>query len=281
MIKKDEGYKEGLLVLLSNGDEKGVSYFLERNRLTLVYEAVMFTLAIISVSFIWVENASLKFVDTAIWGIFVIDVSARFIKSENKLEYIKKNPFDIIAIIPFDSIFRLARLVRLIRVIRALTIAKRFAGPFFGILKTNGLEKVIAASAILILIAAVPIRFVEPSINTYADAIWWSSVTATAIGYEAAETVVGRLIAAVLMIVGIGLLGMITGSIATYFIKGAEKEDPTIAYMKGQMDRLDELNEREIDAIIAILKTSKKKIIPSKKRTSQNSFINNDQQQTK
>lgn len=241
----------------------------------------MFTLAIISVSFIWLENASLKFVDTAIWVIFVIDVSARFIKSENKLEYIKKNPFDIIAIIPFDSIFRLARLVRLIRVIRALTIAKRFAGPFFGILKTNGLEKVIAASAILILIAAVPIRFVEPSINTYADAIWWSSVTATAIGYEAAETVVGRLIAAVLMIVGIGLLGMITGSIATYFIKGAEKEDPTIAYIKGQLDRLDELNESEIDTIIAILKTTRKQVITSKKHPTHSAHFNSIHQRIK
>lgn len=248
---------------------------MDKNRLTLVYEAVMFTLAIVSVSFIWIENESLNFVDTAIWIIFVIDVSVRFIKSENKLNYIKKNPFDIIAIIPFDSIFRLARLVRLIRVVRALTIAKRFAGPFFGILKTNGLEKVIAASVVLILVAAVPIRFVEPSIYTYADAIWWSAVTATAIGYEAAETVVGRLIAAVLMIVGIGLLGMITGSIATYFIKGTEKEDPTTAYIKGQLDRLDELNEKEIDAIIAILETSKKQVKTSTKCPTQGISFNN------
>ena len=62
------------------------------------------------------------------------------------------------------------------------------------------------------------------------------------------------------MIVGIGLLGMITASIATYFIKGEKEENPTTAYIKGQLDRLDQLNENEIDTIIAILETSKNQL---------------------
>lgn len=92
------------------------------------------------------------------------------------------------------------------------------------------MEKVIAAAAFLFFIAAVPIYFLEPFITTYSDAIWWSTVTVTAIGYKAAETMIGRLIAALLMIVGLGLLGMITGSIATYFIKGEQQVNQTTTF---------------------------------------------------
>ncbi|WOV85806.1 ion channel [Sporosarcina jeotgali] len=228
-------------------------------RFKLIYELLMFSLAIFSVSFIWIKNESLQYIDKIVWFIFFVDVSIRFFRSKNKLEFIKKNPFDIIAIIPFDSVFKLARLARLIRVVRAFTIVKRYAKPALAILEINGLQRILTFTVILIFAAAIPIRFIEPSITTYEDALWWSVVTATTVGYGdiSVETGLGRIIAIVLMVFGIGLLGMITGSIATYFIKETESDDPTTAYLKGQLDRLDELSKSELDAFIAILKSKK------------------------
>ncbi|REB07280.1 two pore domain potassium channel family protein [Sporosarcina sp. BI001-red] len=230
-----------------------------KKRFKLIYELFMFSLAILSVSFIWIQNESLQYIDKIVWFIFFVDVSIRFFKSNNKLEFIKKNPFDIIAIIPFDSVFQLARLARLIRVVRAFTIVKRYAKPALAILEINGLQRILTFTVILIFAAAIPIRFIEPSITTYEDALWWSVVTATTVGYGdiSVETGLGRIIAIVLMVFGIGLLGMITGSIATYFIKETESDDPTTAYLKGQLDRLDELSKSELDAFIAILKSKK------------------------
>ncbi len=231
-----------------------------KKKLTLIYEIIMFTLAIISVSFIWVENESFKSIDTAVWILFVIDVSVRFLMADNKTEYIKKNPFDIIAIIPLDSIFRLARLVRLVRIIRALTIAKRYAGPFYEILKTNGLQKVLTFAVILLFTAAIPILYIEPSIHTYEDALWWSIVTATTVGYGdiSVETGLGRIIAIILMLFGIGILGMVTGTIATYFIKEEKNEDQTITFLKHQLDTIDKLTNHDIQTMIILIERYKK-----------------------
>jgi voltage-gated potassium channel len=232
---------------------------MSKSKVAVLYEIIMFILALISVSFIWIENNSLQYIDITIWLIFVADVLIRFLKSKNKLDYVKKNPFDIIAIIPFDSIFRLARLARLFRLIKAIAIAAHFAKPFFDILKTNGLHKVISFTLILIFVSSIPIHFFETSIETYQDALWWSIVTATTVGYGdlSPETGIGRVIAIILMMFGIGLIGMITGSIATYFLSGNKEEDPSIEFIKKELDRLDRLTQDELDAMILLLQKYK------------------------
>ncbi|MFS1511928.1 potassium channel family protein [Chengkuizengella sp. SCS-71B] len=226
-------------------------------KLSLVYEISLLILAITSVSLTFVtENETLLLVDWIVWGIFVIDVSIRFYTAEKKWEYVKKNPFDIIAIIPFDAIFQLARFVRLFRVIRAVAILSRLFKPSIReILEINGLNKVIAAVFALIFIASIPIYFVEPSVESYDDAIWYSIVTATTVGYGdfSPETPWGRMIAVILMVFGIGLIGMVTGSIATYFMEGNKQENPKIDYLKKELDRLDELTNEEIDTMIDML----------------------------
>lgn len=87
-------------------------------------------------------------------------------------------------------------------------------------------------------------------------------MTATTVGYGdiSVETGFGRIIAIVLMVFGIGLLGMITASIATYFIKETDEEDPTTVYLKNQLDRLEGLSESKIDSFIAVLNSKKGKI---------------------
>ncbi|GAB3065565.1 ion channel [Salinicoccus sesuvii] len=225
-------------------------------RLTLVYELIMFTLAIISVSLIWSESQQFQYIDRIVWFIFLVDVSVRVISSDNKKEWFKNNYFDVIAIIPFDAIFQLARFARLFRVIRLVLIGRHFLAPLFGILRTNGLNKVIAVTFISLLVSAIPIRIFEPSIATYMDAIWWTIVTTTTVGYGdiSPETVIGRIIAIYLMLVGIGLVGMITGSIATYFIT-EEDQDDTKEYIKNEVDKLGNLTNQEIDRLVRVIDT--------------------------
>ncbi len=229
---------------------------MDKPKIQLIYELLMSILAIISVSFIFIEETSYRWIDTTVWLIFVVDVSVRLFYSKSKWEYIKKNPFDIIAILPLDSIFRLARVARVIRVIRALSIISKSFKPVFDIINTNGLNKVITATIVLIFISSIPIYYLEPNIKTYGDAFWWSIVTATTVGYGdiSPETGLGRLIAIILMLFGIGLIGMITGSIATYFIgEKKQKENVNIVYIKGQLDRFDELNEKDIEIMMTML----------------------------
>lgn len=222
------------------------------------YEIFMALLAILSIVIVWLDNPNREIVDRGIWLIFFIDVSIRFIKSKSKWNYIKKNPFDIIAIIPLDNIFRVARLARLIRLLRTLAIFNRTS--FYKVLKTNSLDKVIVATSLLIFLSAIPIKKVEPGIETYGDAVWWAIVTTTTVGYGDISPVtgLGRFIALILMIFGIGLLGMITGSIATFFIgQGKENKNSSAEYIKKELDRVDELTANDIDTLIILLERMK------------------------
>jgi voltage-gated potassium channel len=90
-------------------------------------------------------------------------------------------------------------------------------------------------------------------------------VTATTVGYGdiSPETNMGRVIALILMLFGIGLLGMITGSIATYFLSGQEKENPTIDFIKNELSRYDDLTEEEFERLMVLmtqLSREKKKV---------------------
>lgn len=223
---------------------------------------MMVILAFISVLVIWSDHFNRwYFLDRIVWLVFVIDITIRFLSSKEKVKYLKRYPFDLIAIIPFDSIFQLARIARLARAIRLFAISAHFLKPFYSILKTNGLHKVITFTMCLIFLSAIPIKSVESSIETYSDALWWAVVTATTVGYGdiSPETELGRVIAFILMLFGIGLIGMITGSIATHFLSNDSKDSKAIVYIKEELSRYDQLTEEEIERLIIINGTIKKR----------------------
>ena len=78
----------------------------------------------------------------------------------------------------------------------------------------------------MMLIMAAAVLDVErlapnSTIHTTGDALWWSLVTVTTIGYGDKYPVTGqgRLLAAVLIIFGIGLVASLTGYFASWIIK--------------------------------------------------------------
>jgi voltage-gated potassium channel len=103
------------------------------------------------------------------------------------------------------------------------------------ILKHHSLFRVlIAAAATLFLGAWLVLLFEEnakgSNIHDYPDALWWAIVTVTTVGYGDRYPVSegGRAVAAVLMLVGIGLIGVLTATVASVFIKehtDANKEE--------------------------------------------------------
>src|SRR2546428_9953157 len=59
------------------------------------------------------------------------------------------------------------------------------------------------------------------NIKTASDALWWAYVTVTTVGYgdEYPVTNSGRIVGVLLMTIGVGLFGVITGYLANAFLK--------------------------------------------------------------
>jgi voltage-gated potassium channel len=110
------------------------------------------------------------------------------------------------------------------------------------ILKHHSLFRVLIAAALTLFLGAWLVLLFEENakgsnIHDYPDALWWAIVTVTTVGYGDRFPVSegGRAVAVVLMLVGIGLIGVLTATVASVFIK--EHTDANQAEIKkGHMD---------------------------------------------
>ena len=110
------------------------------------------------------------------------------------------------------------------------------------ILKHHSLFRVlIAVVAVLFLGAWLVLLFEEKAkgsnIHDYPDALWWAIVTVTTVGYGDRYPVAegGRVVAVILMLVGIGLIGVLTATVASVFIK-EHTDDNKEEFKKGHAD---------------------------------------------
>lgn len=177
----------------------------------------------------------LLYIDDAICVFFLIEFSVRFYRANNKLEFMKWGWIDLVSSIPSFAWMRPGRAISLFRVIRVLR-AFRSTKHIIHYVFTNrirGTFTFVAVIAILTtILASIFILEVEENapgsnIKTAEDAIWWSYVTITTVGYgdKYPVTTEGRIIAAVLMTVGVGLLGTFTGFLASWFVQEEKVEE--------------------------------------------------------
>ncbi len=207
----------------------------------------------------WAGTANLT-----IWGVFVVDYFARLAMARDRRRFMRRNIPDLIAIVPLD-IFRVARLARLARLVRLTRLVRatragvvlwRVSKRVRGILHTNGLGKLLVATTVVIACGGAVIWWAEPGIATFQDGVWWSIVTATTVGYGdiSPSTSAGRIVAVVLMLVGIGTVGMITGSIATYFLGDRDGAlDPDVEHIRQRLARWQDLSDEDRKKLVAML----------------------------
>jgi len=87
-------------------------------------------------------------------------------------------------------------------------------------LRRENLHRVLLILVLLVFLGAWGLWVSEPEMNL-ADTLWWSIVTLTTVGYGdvTPRTLPGRLIGVVLMFFGIGILSMLTATIASFFVQ--------------------------------------------------------------
>ena len=234
-----------------------------KKNLIKFYDIGMPVLAIFSIILVVLDlteniNLDIPFyflIDKGILIIFAIDYFARLFTSKSKWKFFKSNIFDLLAIIPFSETFSLFRFTRLFRLLRFFRLLRAIA--FLGIIKkrlstflnTNGLIYSIYIIVAFISLGSVLIYFAEKgkNIKTLYDAVWWSIVTCTTVGYGdiSPQTTEGRIIAVILMIFGIGFIGMFTSTITTYFMKNHHRNKTS-----DLTDLINQMSDHQIKAVM-------------------------------
>jgi voltage-gated potassium channel len=164
------------------------------------------------------------------WLVFLVDyvMHARHLEHYGRTRLGRFDLFVVVATAPwflfpgaqagqFVVLLRLARLARLL-------MATRGARRLF---ERLGRVALLAGGVVVIgsLVAYHAEHPVNPEFATVGDALWWGMVTLTTVGYGdiVPKTTTGRWVAVVIMITGIAVLGLLAGSLASFFRLGNGK----------------------------------------------------------
>jgi voltage-gated potassium channel len=184
------------------------------------------------------ESYVLWAVTWSIWGLFILDYVARLCLAPDSLRWFSRHLLDL-AVVALP----LLRPLRLLRLLLLIGTLQKAVGNVF-----RGRIIIYTASGITLLIYLASLAVFDKeryqpgaTINSFGKALWWSVTTVTTVGYGDVYPVtnVGRIIAAMLMIGGISLAGVVTASLASWIIQRvAEEETASQAATAAQIDEL-------------------------------------------
>ncbi|MBE6587548.1 MAG: potassium channel family protein [Ruminococcaceae bacterium] len=216
---------------------------------SIIYKYFMILATLVSIlPLMTKEDYSLfRHVDGLCIIIFILDFFLRWLTADykfgtKKISAFLKYPFRIISIIDIAAILALmcsyfgwleglvaAEVFAVFRIIRIFRYSKN-ARMILDILKKS--RKPLTAVGGLafgyIFVSAILIFNIEPeSFNTFFDAIYWSTVSLTTVGYGDIYpvTVVGRAVAMISSFFGIAIVALPAGIVTAEYMNSIKKED--------------------------------------------------------
>jgi voltage-gated potassium channel len=183
-----------------------------------------------------------------IWTAFLAEAILMLRLVDDRWRWVREHPLEVAIVIltpPFlpasMQAARAFRLLSLLRLLRLGVLVRRF-------LSTEGIRDAAVLAAMTVLGGGAAYAAVEKGQDLSAwDGVWWAIVTVTTVGYGDTfpQTDAGRIIAIVVMFVGIGFIAVLTAAAAERFLRVQRQERNEL---EGVEQRLDEILTR-LDAI--------------------------------
>jgi len=197
--------------------------------------------------------------DWAIWSAFLLEFTVMMIWSRDRRRYAAANWVGIAVIVLsfplLPELLASVRLIRVARLARVFRLARILVATYRGLyamrssLGSQSVLYLAAVTAVMTVAGGALLAFLEPDAapGGFLDGIWWAVVTVTTVGYGdiAPQTFLGRLLAVVLMLCGLGLLSTLAASISAFFV-GADGQSDANETQR----RLDRIEEK-IDRLLA------------------------------
>jgi voltage-gated potassium channel len=195
---------------------------------------------------------ALDAMDWAIWGIFAFEFLL-FVYFAPRILIFKFSTIAKLAVVLLSfpilpnalALVRLARLTRLLRLLRLTGVTARGLAALKDVLGRRGLIYTAAITGFLILVGGGCLAILEPQTvkGGVGDGIWWAIVTASTVGYGdiSPSTLMGRIIAVLLMLVGVGLMSTLAGSITSYFVQ--QSANTEFQDLSARLERIEKILE--------------------------------------
>lgn len=159
---------------------------------------------------------TLNIISLLIWAAFAVDYVVRLTLSPQRWEFVRTHKLDLVMV-----------LLPMLRLLRVMLLLRKS-------LQTISMERIAGSLFTIVIVVVVAGAFLEwrveadapgANITSLGVALWWAIVTTTTVGYGDTYpvTTIGRLIGSVIMVVGIGLIGTVSATVAAWFITHKQK----------------------------------------------------------
>lgn len=146
-------------------------------------------------------------------------------------------------------IFRLAKLTKLVkltRLLRIIGLSGKLERKASSLLRTNGLLYILYVNVFIVFVGSSILSVVEE--KAFSD---WAIVTVTTVGYGdiVPNSVFGKWLAIILMLVGIGTIGMLTSALTNFFVKENSNEESKLEQLQNELVMQRRLVEKQAERI--------------------------------
>ncbi|HST89394.1 MAG TPA: ion transporter [Ktedonobacterales bacterium] len=245
-----------------------INLFVARHQ--LAWDLGMAALALLYVGMSFLDDLStthafydttLAPVEVGITLLFLAEFALRFFAADSRRAYLKYHWIDLVALLPAIRALRflrvgrlvyllqMARFLRLGALVRLLVELERVYGRVRWIAAHNGVHVLLTFAVGVVLLGGSAVWELEHTINAqftnFGDTIWWAFATMTTVGYgNGPVTLAGRVVAAVIMIVGIGCFGLMTATVTTLFLERTHAPEVTATELKAMLESIQARLER-------------------------------------
>jgi voltage-gated potassium channel len=180
-----------------------------------------------------------------IWLAFLAEAVTMLAVVPDRWRWLREHPIEVVVVVltpPFlPASLQSIRALRLLRLLRLFPLLRYGRRLFSG----EGLRYAALVTLLVVIAGGTAYAALEDEPTAW-DGIWWAVTTMTTVGYgdQFPTTTEGRMLAIVVMLVGIGFLTLLIGAAAERFVAPSVEED-----IERELGEADEQLLRELRAV--------------------------------